>query len=202
MLSPIRLISLAKALVFASVALATSGTALADPPRASKYHWRNTAYPSHYILYDFASRTYIETIDCRVFYRFTLVENGVNTLTLYDQSRDMTVRLDYEHMYLKPSGSAGFTLYQNGTFDSRIQFSHNDAQGNYTGSISKKAACVWEEWFPGGRSPSFTFVQSSVNNDAVEVYDRSRDMTVRMDAGRMWLRQGNAPFGFFKDGHW
>lgn len=176
--------------------LAFTEAARADPPRANHYHWRNTNYPSHYVLYDYASRTWIETVDCRVFNRFTLVRNEVNTLTLYDASRDMTMLLNYEGMFLKAHGASGFSFYQNGTFDTRTLFQHADA------AISKHHACVWEEWFSGASRPTFSFVQSAVSPDAVELYDRSRDIGVRLESSRMLLRQGNVPFSYFKAGRW
>jgi hypothetical protein len=176
--------------------------AAADPPRASKDHWRNIDYPSHYILYDPASHTYVETVDCRPLYRFTLQANEANQLTLYDASRNMTVRINYEGMWLKESGAANFTFYQRGTFDRRTLFEHVDASGAHTGSIIKRDGCRWEEHFPGGSGPGFVFTQAAVTADTVDLYDRSRDMTVRLDATRMWLRQGSAPLAFFKNGRW
>jgi hypothetical protein len=176
--------------------------ARADPPRASHDHWRNTAYPSHYVLYDSASRTWVETVDCRPLWRFTVLSNEMNTLTLYDASRDMTVRLTYEGMYLKASGASGFTYYQPGTFDTRTLFEHNDANGAYTGTIIKRDGCRWEEHFPGVSGAAFTFTQGSITPQAVEIYDGSRDLTVRMDAGSMWLKWGQGGYDFFKSGRW
>jgi hypothetical protein len=177
--------------------------AYADPPPDSHHYWRNTNYPDHYVLYDHASRTWVETIGCRVAYRFTQVSNQMNELTLFDASRGMTVRLTYDGMFLKAAGDAGFGFYQSGTFDRRIRFSHRDAGGAYTGQIARTHGCGWEEWFPGhGGQPGFRFVQVAVTPGYVDVYDASRDMTARMDAGSLYLRQGDAPFAFFKAGGW
>lgn len=187
-------------ILLAMVALAPQS--FADPPPASHDHWRNTNYPSHYILYDQTSHTYVETVDCRVFWRFTVVANELNQITLYDASRGMTVRLTYDGMYLKPAGQRDFTFYQAGTFDTRTLFRHNDANGAYTGTIIKRNACAWEEYFPGNSAPAYRFVQSGIDANAVEMYDQGRNMTVRLDVGRMYLRQGNGPFNFFKNGRW
>lgn len=182
--------------------LAAAGAAHADPPRPLHEHWRNTNYPSHYVLYDNQSRTWVETVDCRVANRFTQVSNENNTLNLFDASRGMAMRLTYEGMFLKAAGASDFTIYQYGTFDTRTLFEHSDANGAYTGSIVKRDACAWEEWFPGGSAPSYRFVQSAVSPDAVEIYDGSRDIGVRLEASRMLLRQGNTPFSFFRPGRW
>ena len=177
--------------------------AFADPPRASHDHWRNTNYPSHYVMYDSATRTYVETVDCRVMWRFTLVSNEMNNLTLYDASRGMTVLLNYDGMFLKPAGAANFSLYQNGTFDTRTMFDHIDANGAHTGTVVKRHGCRWEEWFPGGGAAAFTFVQGGADVNAVEMYDGSRSIWVRLETeGRMYLKQGGSGFNFFKNGRW
>lgn len=176
--------------------------AFADPPRANHYHWRNTDYPSHYLQYDYASRTWLETVDCRVLWRFHLESNGVNQLDLIDDSRGMRVRLNYEGMWLKAAGAADYSFYQRGTFDTRTQFFHYDAAGNFTGAITKKPGCVWDEQFAGQSAPTFHFVQSAISNAAVEIYDASRTLWVLLSGNRMDLRQGTGPYGFFKNGHW
>ena len=182
--------------LFLAAAAFFATVARADPPIASHDHWRNTNYPSHYVLYEPQSASWVETVDCRVVNRFREVSNALNTLTLYDQSRDMAMRLTYDGMYLKAHGAADFSLYQYGTFDTRKSFRHAD------GVIAKRNACAWEEWFPGGSQPAFRFVQSGVDAAAVELYDSSRDIGVRLENGQMLLRQGNAPFSFIKSGRW
>lgn len=189
-------------ILLALVFLSLTKVARADPPRASHDHWRNTQYAGHYILYDNASRSYVETVNCRVMWRFTVRSNEMNTLTLYDASRNMLVRLTYDGMYLKESGANDFTLYQRGTFDTRKQFRHHDASGNYTGAITKGHGCSWVEYLAGAKSPSFRFVESASTNGYVDIYDSSRSMTVRMDNSRMYLKVGNGAFGYFKDGTW
>ena len=179
-----------------------STTAFADPPPASHHYWRNTAYPGHYVLYDQATQTWVETVNCQVLWRFALVRNEVNMITLYDASRGMTVKLDYQGMWLLPQGAAGFSLYQVGTFDTRTQFEHWDANGVYTGAITRLHGCGWHEWFPGGSSPAFQFVDSATSGDAVEIYDRGRDLFVRMDATRMYLKFGQNAYQVFKNGRW
>jgi hypothetical protein len=170
--------------------------ARADPPPASHDHWRNTNYPSHYVLYDNRTRTWTETVDCRVLWHFRELSNQLNVLTLYDDSRGMTVRLTYDGMYLKAAGAADFSFYQAGTFDTRTLFDNGDS------AISKHDGCVWEEWFHGASGPAFRFTQSGIDNGAVELYDGSRNMGVRLEATRMLLRQGNVPWSFFKNGRW
>lgn len=180
-----------------------SSPAYADPPPDSHHYWRNANYPDHYVLYDQASRTWVETINCRVSWRFTQVSNQLNTLTLFDASRGMTVRLDYSGMYLKGASDADFAFYQAGTFDRRIMFAHTNAGGAFTGSIVRTHGCAWQEFFPGSNgTPAYRFVQSAVTPTYVDVYDASRDLTARMDATNLYLRQGSASFGFFKNGHW
>lgn len=180
----------------------TATSAWADPPMPSHDHWRNTNYGGHYVLYDVASRTYVETINCRVSFRFTLVSNQRNTLTLFDASRGMTVRLDYQGMWLKAQGASDFSFYQAGTFDTRKQFQHFDANGAYTGAITKGHGCSWVEWFPGYSAPSYYFVERGTAPDAVELFDGSRDLWVRLSGSSMALKFGNAAYAFFKNGHW
>jgi hypothetical protein len=185
-----------KFLLTMAAALLGTSAALADPPRASHDNWQNTNYASHYVRYDSQTRTYVETVDCRPLWRFTLVSNEMNTLTLYDASRGMTVRLDYSGMYLKPAGAANFTFYQNGTFGNRWQFKPDAA------AITKLDGCKWIEWFSGQSAPTFSFQQRSFTSNAVELYDASRDMWVKLENTAMSLRTGNNPYAFFKNGKW
>lgn len=174
----------------------------ADPPRASHDYWRNTNYVGHYVLYDAASKTYLETINCRVAFRFTAVSNELNTLTLFDASRNMTVRLNYQGMYLKPSGAADFSFYQAGTFDTRTQFENYNPNGSLASTISKRHGCVWQEQFVGAHTPAFSFVEKSTNNDAVELFDASRNLWARLNANAIYLKSGTAPYSFFHNGRW
>ncbi len=190
-----------KFLVSLTLTLAAT-SAFADPPRPNHDHWRNTAYPGHYVLFDRASNSYIETVNCTAAWRFTLVSNQNNTLTLYEASRGMTMMLNYDGMYLKAQGASDFTFYQAGTFDTRTIFYHNDAAGNYTGSISKGHGCEWSEWFPGYPSASFHFVEKSTTAGGVEMYDGSRDLYVWLNANSVSLKAGNGAYAFFKNGHW
>lgn len=174
----------------------SASAALADPPRASHDHWRNTGYQGHYVLYDFASHTYVETVNCRAANRFTLVSNQLNELTLFDASRGMTVRLNYDGMWLKASGASDFTFYQSGTFDTRTQF-HHDA-----GAITKGHGCTWVEWFNGAATAAYSFAERGTTTGSVELYDGTRDIWVRLDSAQMWLHFGAAAYSFFKTGNW
>lgn len=179
-----------------------TSAALADPPPANHHHWRNTNYANHYVLYDAASRQWVETIDCKIYYRFNLVRNEMNVLTLNDPTRNMTVRLDYSGMYLKPAGAADFSFYQAGTFDTREQFQHFDANGAFTGAITKLHACEYVEYLAGATSPTFRFFLANNNNGAVELYDGGRNLWVKLEQSRMYLHFGNDPYQFFKNGRW
>lgn len=185
-----------------ALSLFSTGQALADPPPNPHHLWRNTNYPSHYVLYDAASRQWIETVDCRVLWRCNLVRNELNAIELNDPSRKMTIRLTYDQMLLKPAGAAGFSAYQNGTFDARERFSHYDAAGNYTGQIVRGHACKFSEYFAGQSSPAYTFVIASSSAAAVEIWDESRHMMVKLDSNRMYMSANGASYSFFKNGRW
>lgn len=193
---------LVMSLILSTFIVLSGQTALADPPRPNHHLWQNSVFHGHYVLYDSATRTWVETIDCRPVFRFTLVSDGLNELVLFDASRGMTVKLTYEGMSLKASGESTFSFYQRGAFDRREMFEHEDGNGAYTGTIARYHGCSWAEWFPGGSAPAFRFGQIVVDGGAVEIYDGTRDIYVRLDASHMWLRQGTAPYGFFKNGKW
>lgn len=179
-----------------------SPSVFADPPLPTHNHWRNTNYPSHYVLYDAASKSYIETINCKPTYYFKFLTRELNAMTLFDQSRNMTIRLDYDGMSLKASGASSFTFYQSGTFDSRLQFENRNPNGTVASVISKGHNCDWKEWFVGAPSPTFYFVEKGTNNDAVEIFDGSRNMWVRMTSNAMFLKVGNGAYSFFHSGNW
>lgn len=150
-----------KSLVFLCLSSLTT-VALADPPRPSHNYWRNTNYPTHYVLYDYVSRSYVETVDCKALHRFRALTNALNTLTLYDDSRGMTMQVNYEGMWLKAAGASTFTFYQAGTFDTREQFSHIDARGMPTGSIYRTSGCRWQEKLTGSAAPNYNFRNAQV----------------------------------------
>lgn len=189
-----------KTLALLSAMTATS--VFADPPIPSHDHWRNTNYAGHYVRYNSQTKDYVETVNCKVLWRFKALSNELNTLTLFDASRNMTVRLNYEGMYLKPAGSTTFTFYQKGTFDTRKQFQHFDNRGTYTGAITKQDGCQWIEVFPGAARPAYYFQERSTSPQSVELFDGSRNIFVRLDNTQMFLKTGNAPYGFFKNGRW
>ena len=174
----------------------------ADPPIDPNYLWRNTSYPSHYVLYDFQTKTYVETVDCKPLWRFTVVSNQMNTLTLFDASRGMTVQVNYDGMYLKEKGATQFKFYQKGTFDKRWQFSHHDAKGVYTGAITIQHGCNVVEYLAGASSPTWRFKQTNRTNEYVDIFDASRNMLVRLTNDSMYLRTGSNPLAFFKNGAW
>lgn len=182
------------------VVLACKG-AFADPPKASHSYWQNSNYNGHYVLYDNATRTYIETVNCKAAWRFTVASDALNTLTLFDASRGMTIRLTYDGMYLKEKGATGFSFYQKGSFDTRTQFKHYDASG-YTGALTKQHGCGWVEYLAGSKSADWRFKELGRNASYVDLYDSSRNMLVRLNKDSMYLRTGSNPLAFFKKGNW
>ncbi len=194
---------IAKLKFFFALALGLSATsAFADPPRPSHHHWTNSNYANHYVLYDYASGQWIETVNCQAAWRFNLVSNENNAIVLHDPSRNMTMRLEYGAMYLKADGAAAFTLYQYGTFDTHEQFQHFDANGTYTGAITKQHGCQFVEYLAGASQPSYRFFLAYNYGGTVELYDSSRDLWVKLDASRMYLHFANAAYEFFKNGRW
>lgn len=189
-------------LALAALGFSVATAIFADPPRPSHDHWRNIQYAGHYVRYDSQSRTYVETINCRASYLFTLVSNEMNTLTIFDASRNMTVGLNYEGMYLKAAGATAFMLYQKGTFDTRTQFQHVDSKGAFSGALTKLDGCNWVEYLAGSHTPNWRFVERSTNPQSVELFDGSRNIFVRLDNTQMFLKTGSNPYGFFKNGHW
>lgn len=176
-------------------------TVLGDPPIPPKHHWRNSQHAGHYVLYDAASRTYIETVGCKALWKFKEVTNELNRLTLHDASRNMTMQLTYDAMYLKANGATTFTKYQNGTFDKRQRFSHYQ-NGNYTGALSIGHACSWVEYLAGATSPSWRFVETASNASSIRLYDAGRKLSVILNLNEMWLQWDGKKPEFFKKGNW
>jgi hypothetical protein len=176
--------------------------AVADPPTSAKTHWRNTNYYSHYVLYERSTGTWVETINCKPVYRFTKVSSNLNDLILYDAGRKLSVKLNYDGMYLKFDNEAAYKFYQPGTFDKRVRFFHQ-YNGQWTGTLSRLHGCAWEELLAGGTAPSWHFVAYGEDANSVYLYDKSRNMRVRLNPSDMWLQpSGQGTFSFFKTGHW
>ncbi len=175
----------------------------ADPPTSPKNFWKNSNYYHHYIMYEKSSATWVETINCNVAYRFTKVSSNLNELVLYDASRKLYVKLSYDGMWLKAANEANFTFYQKGTFEKRIYFYHQDTAGKWTGTLTRKNGCVFEELLAGGSKPSYYFKAFGGGTGQDFLYDSSRNMRVRLDATEMWLQPSGQPqYGFFKRGYW
>jgi hypothetical protein len=175
---------------------------LADPPPAPKTFWRNTNYYNHYILFDSATNTYVETVNCKAAWRFTKIGGDLNNIILRDAGRKLNVKLSYGSMWLKFDTDADYKFYQYGTFEQKARFFHQ-VNGTWTGTLSRGNGCQWEELLAGHSTPSFHFVAYGENAASVFLYDKSRNMRVRLDAAEMWLQQsGAAVFSFFKKGYW
>ncbi len=178
------------------------GAAFADPPTSPKNFWRNSNNYGHYVLYERSSNTWVETVNCTPAWRFTKVSSDLNNLILYDAGRKLSVKLNYDGMSLKYDHESAYTLYQRGSFDKRVRFFHQ-YNGQWTGTLSRKNGCVWEELLAGGTAPSFHFKAYGEDASAVFLYDSSRNMRVRLNAAQMYLQpSGQAQFSFFKGGYW
>lgn len=187
----------------AIVLSALLGTAaVADPPTSAKNHWRNANDYKHYVLYERSSNTWVETINCNPVYRFTKVSSDLNNLILYDAGRKLSVKLNYDGMWLKFDHEAAYKLYQYGTFDKRVRFFHQYG-GQWTGTLSRLHGCAWEELLAGGSAPAFRFKAYGEDASSVFLYDGTRNMRVRLNAADMWLQpSGQAQFSYFKGGYW
>lgn len=176
--------------------------AKADPPVSPKNHWRNANDPKHYLLYEKASNTWVETVNCIPMWRFKKVSSNLNNLYLRDESRKLNVQLNYDDMRLKFDNEPAYKFYQKGTFDKRVRFFHS-YNGQWTGTVSRLNGCSWEELLAGGSKPSWFFKAYGEDANSVYLYDGSRNMRVRLDAANMYLQPtGQATFSFFKTGYW
>lgn len=179
-----------------------SHSAVGDPPPSPKNFWRNTNHYNHYLLYEKSSNTWVETVNCTAAWRFTKVSSDLNNLILYDAGRKLRVRLNYDGMWLKYDHEADYKFYQKGTFDKRVRFFHQ-YNGAWTGTVSRKNGCAWEELLAGGSAPTYFFKAYGEDAGSVFLYDASRNMRVRLNAADMWLQpSGAATFSFFKGGYW
>src|SRR4051812_24989246 len=97
---------------FVGLTAFVGGTAIADPPPTPKNFWRNTNYFNHYVLYERATNTYVETVDCKPLWRFTKVGGNLNEVILRDEGRKLNVKISYDGMYLKADNQAAYQFYQ------------------------------------------------------------------------------------------
>lgn len=188
--------------LFISLGLLFCNIVMADPPPAPKNLWRNTNYYDHYIIYEQSSNTYIETVGCKAAWRFTKIGGDLNSVILRDASRKLNVKITYGDMSLKFDSDAAYKFYQYGTFSQHVRFFHQ-YNGQWTGTVSRKAGCQWEELLAGHTTPSWYFRSYGEDANSAYLYDSSRNMRVRLDNGEMWLQQSGQPvFSFFKKGYW
>ncbi len=185
-----------------SLAIFFSVIASADPTGSAKTFWRNANYYNHYLLYEKSSNTYVETVDCKVRWRFTKFGGNLNEVILRDAGRKLNVKLSYDGMWLKFDSDPAYKFYQKGTFDKRVRFFHN-VKGTWTGTVSRKPGCAWEELLAGGTSPAWHFRIYGEDAGSSYLYDASRNMRIRLNKDDMWLQESGKPvFAFFKKGYW
>ncbi len=185
-----------------AVALVAGLSAAGDPPPTPKNFWRNANYYNHYVLFDRATNTYVETVNCKAAWRFARTGGNLNEVYLRDASRKLNMKISYDGMWLKFDHEADYKFYQKGTFDKRVRFFHN-VNGTWTGTVSRLPGCAWEELLAGNTRPSWFFSSFGENASSVFLYDKSRNMRVRLDGAAMFLQQSNQPnYGFFKNGYW
>ena len=177
------------------------GAAVADPQPSAKTFWRNSHDYRHYVLYEKSSNTWVETVNCTPAWRFTKVGSDLNNLYLRDASRKLSVKLNYDGMWLKFDHESSYSFYQGGSFAKRARFFHQ-YQGQWTGTLSRNHGCAWEELLAGGTAPAFRFKAYGEDASSVFLYDSSRNMRVRLDTAQMWLQpKGQTQFSFFKSGY-
>jgi hypothetical protein len=179
---------------------ASTQVALASP---SYIQWRENGDGGHYLLYDFAARLWVETINCRPAFYFTETSNADGELQLYDASRGMHVAILDGAMWLWPQGATSWSRYKEGFLDARTTYYEEDGGGGIVGTFTRRHGCVWEERFGGTATPDFSFYETTTDSGEVVMYDGSRDIYVRLRQGQMELRQGaSGAFQFFRAGHW
>ena len=199
--------SFKKSLLLALFLSAGSATLMGSMASAARFDlWRASASAGNYILHNNNTNEYVETIDCRVAFRFVLDQTYPGGIRLYDASRGLYVYLDVNYMRLWPRGATSWTIHKTGSFDERYMFEHEDASGAVTGAIWKKDACAWQEFIGGTATPDFSFYEYRLTYGTVVLRDPSRNMYVMLGEESMYLHQGNPPSGtewnFFKKGHW
>jgi len=185
-----------------AVGVATSSLASA----ANFDLWRASSDPTSYVLHNNNTGEYVETINCRVAFRFVVNKTFPGGVVLYDASRNLYVQLTQSAMSLWPAGATNWSYFKAGTFDNRSMFEHQDKSGGITGAIWMKDACRWEEYLGGTARPDFRFQQVRVTDGTVVLGDSSRDLYVMLGDGAMYLHKGVVTDGrqwvFFKKGYW
>jgi len=133
------------------------------PLRKSSPRWKvqfvsydlDRVYPAR-SLYEKSTNTWVETVNCTPAWRFTKVGSDLNNLILYDAGRKLRVKLNYDGMWLKYDHETSYAFYQKGSFEKRVRFFHQ-YNGQWTGTLSRKHGCAWEELLAGGTAPSYHF---------------------------------------------
>lgn len=162
--------------------------------------WRSSDGPGHYFRRDYASNSYVETVDCRRAFTFQINQLNGDSVRLYDPSRKLYVHLQNGAMWLWADGATQWTRYRNGSFDHRFLFGHRAAGGSQTSWFNLLDGCRWHETVAGG---GFDFVETGKSASAVVMYDSSRNLFVKLEETVMSLRSGGAgAFNFYHYGSW
>lgn len=94
----------------------------------------NTAYfyypaSEGYFVKDVQTGVWSETIQNTEVFYFKEIGSSANAVDLFDPTRNMTVKLDKNGVFLKAMGETKFTFYRSGSWDNRSLFSYNLGAG-------------------------------------------------------------------------
>lgn len=131
---------------------------------------------------------------------------NVDYVEMYDKSRDIAVRLYKKKMYLKQPDEKEFNYFRDGKWLVAAQqtgaVDEVRAKWKYDiGRFEHKNEKNWLETDDQGGRAEFREVARNINY--IEVYDKSRDIAVRLYKKKMTVKQpGEKEFKDFRDGKW
>jgi hypothetical protein len=157
--------------------------------------WRYSDNPSGYFLYEPTRNRWVETTPSKSQLFFKETGRNGSSITLYDASRDVTVRLGTSRSSVKWASGPGnsFEKLYDGGWDDRVSFGYN--KGRFVLDDNN----VWHERNVSG---SYTFKEVQRTDGYVILYDVSRSIWVRLGADHCDIHGRGEPWAFLYQGGW
>ena len=140
-----------------------------------------------------------ETIDGVETFHFVQTDRNDLYVELYDESRQIYVRLFADRMTLKGPSDGYFSFFQAGNWDDRRMYSYRNADNSYSYFLIGPSE-VWK-WVRPGQANVY-LRETFRNGEQVQLYNAAQDYTLSLLDGQLWFKQGNGAWTKLADASW
>jgi len=176
---------------------AAGSVAEANAPVGPRYDWTYNGGYFHAVAGGGGAWT--ESMNGKEVFYFKQSARNDTYVELYDATRNLSVRLYANAMYLKGSGETQYRHFYNGQWDDRRLYMYK-APSQGTPYFNLKTAHIWH-WV---RSGAQTLYMREIlrNNDQIQLYNGAEGVTVSITNGQVWMKKDGFNWFKYADGAW